>query len=113
MSAAAGAGDAFKSLHWHRLAASLLNSHTSQKMTAHPVAVMEAIVKGVTAKVGHTGPMIFHMRGRRHSTRLRQGDRLLLDMLFFQCAEADVARWEEGLAEYHSDPVTGSNFSLL
>jgi len=102
----------FSSLRWHRLSATLINTQSSPKMTAHPTSVMEAIVKGVSSAIGHVNPIIFHIRNQRHSVRFREGDRFVLDVLFLQATSDEIERWRNGLADYLADPGTGRNYAL-
>jgi hypothetical protein len=38
----------FKSLEWHRLSVTPLNIRTSPQMSAYPVSIINAIIKGVS-----------------------------------------------------------------
>lgn len=104
----------FHSLCWHRLPVTLLNIRTSPSMSAHPITVIQAIIKGVTESMGKAKePLIFfHVKNRRYAFRMRESDRLELEIFFFQKGAEYISRWVKALRQYLSDPETGKNFEI-
>lgn len=72
-------------LLWHRLFITLLNIRSSPSMSAHPVTVIQAIIKGTTDLIEKSDePIIFfHIKNRRHTFRMRETERLDLEVFFF------------------------------
>lgn len=106
-------------LRWQRLKVSLLCVRVSSAMSAHPIAVMNAIVKGVTISLSGDSPgddeqpgVLFHLTGRRHTSAMRQGDLLQLEVFFCSRPEGYGAQWREALVAYLADAETGKNFEL-
>ena len=109
-----------ESLHWYRLRTTLACTRTSPSMGAHPIAIFQAIVKGVTLLLGGGEPapqeelrVFFHLTGRRHTTRLNRNDKLSLEVLFCGYSGKYAEQWREALPVYLDDPLTGKNFDIV
>lgn len=102
-------------LRWHRLSATLLNIRSSPAMTAHPFTVFQAVIKGVSSSTGFSdeAAVFFHLRDKKHTYRLRESDRINLDIFFCGQDIESVQKWREVFQNYLSDPVTGKNFDIL
>lgn len=105
----------FSSLRWWRLTAKILNIRAVPSRSEQPVSVFQAIVKGVCINAtGAEDPLVFfHLRDRSHTFRMREGDRVILEVFFCRHDRAFVERWRETLAEYLADSHTGKNFEIL
>lgn len=57
--------------------------------------------------------IIFHTRGRRHSLKMREYDKVFLEICFFRKGRAYVRQWRDAFQAYLSDPVTGRNFDIV
>jgi len=89
-------------------------------MSAHPIAVFQAIVKGVTLSLGGSEPapqeelkVFFHLTGRRHTSKLNRSDRLSLEVLFCSYSRQYAERWREAFEKYLADPLTGKNYDIV
>ncbi|GER94336.1 CRISPR-associated endonuclease Cas1 [hot springs metagenome] len=105
--------DFLNNLSWYRLQTELINIRLIKSAIAHPVSVFEAIVKGTSLSVNHNQPVIFHIKNRGHTFRLKNQEKILLDILFFLSSEDDVLKWKEGFIDYLKDEETGKNFDVL
>lgn len=110
---------AIADLRWYRLPVTLLNTHVSKEMKAHPVSVFEAVVKSATSLVfpqtlNNEGPpyVFFHVRKRRHTFSIREGDTIHLDIFFCGCAMQDADMWRDALGGRLADPMGGRNYAL-
>lgn len=105
----------FYSLRWHHLSAGLVNIRTSPAMSAHPCAVFQAIVKGVSALAGYSeeSHLFFHLRDKKHTYRLKEADRINLDLLFCGMSREKVDQWRTAFQVYLKDPETGKNFDII
>lgn len=105
----------FSSFRWHRLRATLVNIRTAHSMSAHPLSVFQAIIKGVTSSVGTaTEPIIFfHVKDKKHTFKIRETDRINLEIFFCREDPAYVSRWRDAFRAYLTDPVTGKNFDII
>jgi len=99
-------------LLWYRLQVELVNTRLIPAATAHPVSVMEAIIKGTNISINYTQPVIFHIKGKNHKFRFQKNEKVLLEILFFLCSEEDVLIWKKAFIEYLSNPETGKNFEI-
>ncbi|MEW6602529.1 MAG: CRISPR-associated endonuclease Cas1, partial [Nitrospirota bacterium] len=103
-----------KSLRWRRLSVELVNIRSVPAMTAHPVSVFQSIIKGVSSLSGGLDDTIFfHIRGKRHSYRMRETDRIMLDIFFCRHDIGHVEKWRDAFTVYLDDPVTGRNFDIM
>lgn len=57
--------------------------------------------------------IIFHARGRRHSLKMREYEKVSLDIFFFRKGHGYVRQWRDAFQAYLSDPVTGRNFEVV
>jgi CRISPR-associated endonuclease Cas1/group II intron reverse transcriptase/maturase len=104
---------------WHRLRAELVCLRVVPSMSAHPLAVFQAIVKGVSASLngdtppGEDGPpLFFTVHNKRHTSRLNEGGRITVDIVFGKAPSGYAEQWREAFATYLADPQTGKNFDL-
>lgn len=100
-------------LFWFRLDVELVNIRKVPSMEAHPLCIMEAIVKATSFSINYPYPVTFHIKNKKHTLRLRYHDRLTLEILFFKCSMEDVLRWKEAFINYLQHPETGKNFDIL
>jgi len=106
----------FDSLAWQRIDIRLQNTRVSRSMTAHPVTVFEAMVKGVTARAGEMGKAhspFFHVKGMDHKSRIRPGDPFELQVFFCKHPLEYVMGWRDAFGQYMADPEFGRNFRLI
>ncbi len=105
----------FSALDWYRLPVTLLNIRAIPCMSAHPVSVVQAIIKGVSLSIkNEAGPsVIFHIKNRKYSFRIRQSDRIFLEIFFFKSTLEYISRWKQALMDYLADPITGKNFDIV
>ncbi|GAB4408267.1 MAG: hypothetical protein OHK0032_03680 [Thermodesulfovibrionales bacterium] len=84
-------------------------------MTAHPLSVFQAVIKGVAASVSDIAePVIFfHIKDRKHTFRLRESDRINLEIFFCRQDLAYVNQWRDAFKAYIADHVTGKNFDIV
>lgn len=102
-----------KELFWYRLVVELINVRQVPSMQAHPISIMEAIIKGTSYSINYQYPVIFHIKNKNHTWRIRYQDRFTLEILFFQCTIEDVSGWKEAFIKYLASPETGKNFDIL
>jgi hypothetical protein len=103
------------SFAWHRVRAELVCVCASQRMTEHPFAVMEAIVKSTTELAWPSEPrppVIFHITGRPHTFKLREGVRIPLEVLLFQCTDAEAGHWRHTFVNRFVSATGVRNFVL-
>ncbi|MEW6007112.1 MAG: hypothetical protein AB1595_03020, partial [bacterium] len=57
------------SLRWYRLSLELINIRAIPAMSAHPLSVIQAIVKGTTLSIGgdENSNLFFHIKDRKHT----------------------------------------------
>jgi CRISPR-associated protein Cas1 len=84
-------------------------------MKAHPLSVFQAIIKGVTASLGNTAEpaIFFHIKDKKHTFRMKEGDRINLEILFCRQDLAYVNLWRDAFKAYIADPLTGKNFDIV
>ncbi|MBN1664017.1 MAG: CRISPR-associated endonuclease Cas1 [Deltaproteobacteria bacterium] len=101
-------------LAWHRLRVSLRNVRMSPAQKAQPFAIVQAIVKDVTAKFEKPDDALifFHIRDRKHTYKMQLMDKLPLEIFFFQKDEKYVRQWLSVFKAYLNDELTGRNFDL-
>ena len=106
---------ALNNLSWHRLRTTLRNVRIVPGQKAHPISVINAIIKDVTAKMGggEDSSVIFHIRDRKHTHKMQLTDQLPLDIFFFQKDEVYLARWRQSFQDYIQDEITGKNFDIV
>lgn len=61
----------------------------------------------------HEPLIIFHARGRKHSFKMREYDKISLEIYFFRKGIEYVRQWRNAFQSYLSDPVTGRNFEIV
>lgn len=61
----------------------------------------------------HEPLIIFHARGRKHISKMREYDRISLEICFFRKGREYVRQWRDAFQTYLSDPVTGRNFEIV
>ncbi len=105
----------FSTLCWHRLSAALVNIRSSPAMKSHPLSVFQAIIKGVTASLGNTAePVIFfHIKDKKHTFRMKEGNRINLEIFFCRQDLAYVNLWRHAFKAYIADHLTGKNFDIV
>lgn len=107
--------DVLSSLRWRRLRAALVNIRSSPAAKAHPLSIFQAIIKGVTSSVAPIGEkhIFFHIKDRRHSFKIREADRINIEIFF--CGEDAVYadKWREAFRDYLADLATGKNFDII
>lgn len=108
------------SIIWHRLQTEIVCRRVVPSMSAHPLAVFQAIVKGVSSTLNGGVPprdndpqVFFHLRNRRHTTRLSEGAPLHLDLYFCNAPSGYAEKWREALATYLASPDTGKNYEVI
>jgi len=84
-------------------------------MSAHPLSVFQAIIKGITASVNPIyEPMIFfHIKDKKHTYKIRETDRINLEVFFCREDPIYMNKWQEAFRTYLADPVTGKNFDII
>ncbi len=103
----------FLDLGWLRLRGTFRCRKSSGVMKSHPLSVVQAIVKGVSSRASGFRSLaaedlpIFHMTGKPHTFRLRTGDFLDVEFLFFGRSLAEVGEWREALDGYMAEPEDG------
>jgi len=102
-------------LRWHRLSAELINIRSSPAMTAHPFTVFQAVTKGVSTLAGFEdeAAVFFHIRDKKHTYRMKEADRILVDIFFCRKSSEEVNKWKEAFRDYLSDPISGKNFDII
>jgi CRISPR-associated protein Cas1 len=82
---------------------------------AHPLSVFQAIIKSVTSSVDPTGDphIFFHIKDRRHTFKIRELDRINLEIFFCHKDAAYVDRWQQDFRDYLTDQKTGRNFDIV
>lgn len=103
------------SLRWHRLRATLINIRSSPAAKAHPLSVFQAIIKGVTTSLGAFSEqhIFFHIKDKKHTFKIRETDRITLEIFFCRADATYVNKWREAFKTYLADPVTGKNFDII
>ena len=61
----------------------------------------------------HEPLIIFHARGRKHISKMREYDRISLEICFFRKSLEYVRQWRDAFQAHLSDPVTGRNFEIV
>ncbi len=84
-------------------------------MSAHPLSVFQAIIKGVTASVNpaHEPKIFFHIKDKKYTLKIRETDRINLEIFFCREDPAYASRWREAFKTYLADPATGKNFDII
>jgi len=100
-------------ISWYRLDTEVVNTRLIPYAQAHPISVFEAIIKGVSHSINYTLPVIFHMKNRGHTFKLKHHEKVMLEIFFFLCDITDVMRWKDAFINYLSDPETGKNFDII
>lgn len=101
-------------LQWHRLRVTLRNVRMAPGQKARPFAVVQAIIKDVTAKFEkpEEALIFFHIKDRAHTYKMQLMDKLPVEIFFFQKDDQYVRRWVTAFKNYLQDEVTGKNFDL-
>ncbi|MEW6089175.1 MAG: CRISPR-associated endonuclease Cas1 [bacterium] len=105
----------FSSLSWHRLSVTLVNIRMLSSAKAHPVSIFQAIIKGVSILMGimDDPSIFFHIRDKRHTYKLRESDKVLIDIFFCGYNLDFVKKWSDAFKTYLSNPDTGRNFDII
>lgn len=100
---------------WYSLSVVLRIDRVAPTMRSHPLSVIQAISKGVTSLVGaDNGELaIFHIKGKRHRYKFRQGNTIPVDFMLLRCDQGFASSWAVALERYLMDPVTGRNLSVV
>ena len=105
------------SLKWYRLSVILLNIRLSRSTLSHPFSIIEAIIKGVTLSLfpdRDIQPKIFfHIKEKKHNFKIKQGDKILVEVFFCKSNLEYVNQWKERLKEYLEDPIAGKNYKIV
>lgn len=105
----------FSFSHWYRLSATLINIRSSPAMTVHPLTVFQSIIKGTSALAGcpDEPEIFFHLKNKRHTYRMKEADRIAIEIFFCRQTSESVKQWRDTFKSYLSDPQTGRNFDIL
>lgn len=61
----------------------------------------------------HEPLIISHARGRKHISKMREYDRISLEIYFFRKGNEYVRQWRDAFQTYLADPETGRNFEIV
>ncbi|MBI5308125.1 MAG: hypothetical protein HZB37_07330 [Planctomycetes bacterium] len=56
---------------------------------------------------------VFHVKNRRHNSRMQVADTIPLEIFFFRKGEGYARQWRDALQSYLADPETGRNFEIF
>lgn len=101
-------------LSWHRLRVELRNVRMVPGQKAQPFAVVQAIIKDMTAKFerAEDSLVFYHIKDRKHTYKMQLMEKLEVEIFFFQKDDNYVKRWLETFKKYLNDDLTGKNFDL-
>lgn len=110
----------FNGLQWHRIKAAFINIRSSGLVKEHPVSIINAIIKGVTARLDgsldNDDPHVFfHITERRFNApkrKVREGDKIPVECVIVRRDAAYAEKWKDALSDYLDDAQTGKNFKL-
>ncbi|HOV21792.1 MAG TPA: reverse transcriptase domain-containing protein [bacterium] len=106
--------DILKNCQWYRLCLTLVNINTSPAMSSHPFVIIQAIIKGVNSLLSGDEPIIFfHIKGKKHTYKMHQFDKLPIEVFFFKKSPEYYNQWKKTFISYLFDPITGRNFDIL
>lgn len=104
-------------LHWYRIGLTLVCTYTHPHRRAHPLAICEAIVKGISESLGLMPPhvrTVFRWVGVRCTQmRLTVGSKMPLEILLFGVTEEEAQRWHEGAKGWFDSGAPGRNFTVF
>ncbi|MBL8471701.1 MAG: hypothetical protein KF778_19850 [Rhodocyclaceae bacterium] len=107
----------FPDYRWQRLALSLQCTFVHRARKAHPVSVLEAIVKGIGEAAGMAAPAqrsVFRWPFQRATRmQLAQGQTLDLEILLFGTDVAGALCWREQALRYFDPGAPGRNFRVV
>ncbi|MFZ1977086.1 MAG: CRISPR-associated endonuclease Cas1 [Bacteroidota bacterium] len=110
--------DQLKKLRWYKVSTELVNIRQVSSASAHPISVVEAIIK-YTSSLAFPGVekdsqpnIFFHITGKSHTYKIRQGDRLPVEIIFTRCSSEQVSQWRRSFAEYLATPEGGINYQI-
>lgn len=106
--------EVFTNLKWHRLSVNVLNIRTSSSMKAHPLVIFQSIIKGISSQItlSEEGHIIFHLKNKKYTYKIKQGDIINLEILFTGYSKETVSYWREALLQYFSDSENGKNYHI-
>lgn len=74
----------------------------------------ESVRRGLFAEDGDDELLpVFHVKNRRHNSRMQVADTIPLEIFFFRKGEGYARQWRDALQSYLADPETGRNFEIL
>lgn len=106
-------------LHWHRLTAEMTWNKPATLLRGHPLSLFESVVKAVTSRLYGRDDLlpelvpIFHVRGRKHSMRFRNGERFFVDFIFTRQTLEQVQSWRGLLEEYFTLPENARTVEMV
>ncbi|MCM8804084.1 MAG: CRISPR-associated endonuclease Cas1 [Candidatus Omnitrophica bacterium] len=105
-------------LKWYRLSVKLVNIRKLTSTSSHPFSIIQAIVKSITSSFYENNQIsqshiFFHIKGKRHTFKIKQGDIIPLEIFFCKRSLEYVNEWKERLKNYLEDPETGKNYHIV
>lgn len=104
--------DILFNLSWYRLQVELLNIRRSPLLRAHPISIIEAIIKGTNFFINHQLPTVFHIKGKGLPFKIRENVTVPVEILLFQCDDSQAMQWKDGFINYMNHPETEKNFQI-
>ena len=107
-----------KKLRWYKITAELVNIRQVSSESAHPISIVEGIVKSVSSLAfpcteNNPQPNVFfHITGKGHTYKIRQGDRVPVEILFTTGSAAQITEWLRVFSEYLASPDGGKNYQI-
>lgn len=103
--------------HWYRIGLTLTCTYAHPHRRAHPLAICEAIVKGISESLNLVPPRVrtvFHWHGARCTQmRLNTGSKIPLEILLFGVNEEEAQRWYERAKGWFDSDAPGRNFTIF
>jgi len=102
---------------WYRLSVTLVNIRSIPRVSAHPLSIIDAIIKGVNSlafpndRAEHL--IFFHIKNRKHTFKIYQSVPVPLEIFFIRKTLSEVNHWVATFKTYLEDPETGKNFAIL
>lgn len=103
---------------WYRLRLTLINERASPAMKAHPISIMEAMVKHVYTRAfgkAHTddASYFFHFPDRTPPQKIREGTQISLDICLCRTTAEKAHRFRSAFKAHIKDKANEQNYSLL